>query len=260
MYPDLFSIGNYSLHTYGLFVAAGFLAGLLITVRIGKTEGFTSQQIMDMGFIIVLSAIIGSRLMYVLMNARYYISNPLDIMKVWQGGLVFSGGIIGVVLMMSWYIRRHRLPFWKTADLWAPAAAIGQGIGRIGCLMAGCCHGRVTDSLVGIIFTHPDSLAPLNIPIHPTQIYASISGFAIFAVLILMRPRRIFHGQIFLWYIILHSTSRLFIERFRGDDRGMLQSAGMSITQLVSILLLTVSVIALIMIKSRIKNKNGQDS
>lgn len=260
MHPDLISIGNFTLHTYGLLVAAGFFTGLIITIRIGKAEGFSAQQIMDMGFIIVLSAIIGSRLMYVLINISYYINSPLDIIKIWQGGLVFSGGIIGVVIIMSWYIKKHNFPFWKTADLWAPAAAIGQGIGRIGCLMAGCCYGRPTDSFLGIVFTNPHSLAPLNISLHPTQIYSSISGFGIFIILMLMRPGRLFHGQIFLWFLILHSTARLFIEKFRGDDRGILQGAGMSVTQLVSTLLLAGSVIALIIIKSRITKKNGTGS
>jgi len=226
----------------------------MITVRLGKAEDISPQQVMDMVFVIVLSAIIGSRVMYVLMNASYYTRAPLDILKIWQGGLVFSGGVIGVVLTMLWYIKRHGFPLGKIADLWAPAIAIGQGIGRIGCFMAGCCYGKPTDLKWGVVFTNPDSLAhPLNVSLHPAQIYSSISGFVIFLVLLLLYSKKKFEGQVFLWFLILHSTARLAIERFRGDDRGLLLGSNMSMTQLVAILILITSVAILIVVKSKRK-------
>jgi len=251
MFPDLFSIGPFTLHTYGLFVAAGFLSGLMVTIKIGKSCGISSQQVMDMGFIMILSAIVGSRAMYVLINASHFIRNPLDIFKIWQGGLVFSGGIICVVLSMVWYVRRHNLSLWKTCDMWAPATAIGQGIGRIGCFMAGCCYGRPTDLNWGVVFTHPHSLAPLDIPLHPTQIYSSISGVIIFLIILLLYSKKEFDGQVTLWFLILHSTARLTIERFRGDDRGMLLNSNMSATQLVATVILLASVVTLLVLKSR---------
>jgi len=252
MHPDLFSIGPFTLHTYGLLVAIGFLIALLVTVKIGKSEGIKPQQTMDMGFLIILGAIIGSRIMYVLMNVSYYIERPMDMFKIWQGGLVFSGGIICVVLIVIWYTKKHHLSFWKVADLWAPAMAIGQGIGRIGCFMAGCCYGRPSGSKWGVVFTDPHALAPLNIPLYPTQIYSSLSGFVIFFVLILMHSRKKFEGQVFLWLLVLHSTARLFVERFRGDDRGLLLGGGdMSITQLVTLLILIASIVALFIFKRR---------
>jgi phosphatidylglycerol:prolipoprotein diacylglycerol transferase len=254
MYPDLITIGPLTLHTYGLFVAIGFFVGLLVTVRLGKSEGFGSQQIMDMGFIIILSAIIGSRAMYVLMNASYYTRAPLDMLKIWEGGLVFSGGVLGVVLTMLWYVKRHGLPLGKTADLWAPAIAIGQSIGRIGCFMAGCCYGKPTDSICGVAFTHPHSLArPLNVPLHPTQIYSSLSGFVIFFVILVLYSKKKFEGQVFLWLMIMHSTARLAVERFRGDDRGILLGSNMSMTQLVATVILITSVGILFVIKSKKK-------
>lgn len=254
MYPNLITIGPITLHTYGLFVAIGFFVGLVVTVRLGKSEGFGSQQIMDMGFIIILSAIIGSRVMYVLMNASYYTRAPLDILKIWEGGLVFSGGVLGVVLTMLWYVKRHSLPLGKIADLWAPAIAVGQGIGRIGCFMAGCCYGKPTDSICGVVFTHSHSLArPLNVPLHPTQIYSSLSGFIIFLVVLVLYSKKKFEGQVFLWLMIMHSTARLAIERFRGDDRGILLGSNMSMTQLVAILILITSVGILFVVKSKKK-------
>jgi phosphatidylglycerol---prolipoprotein diacylglyceryl transferase len=251
MFPDLFSIGPFTLHTYGLFVATGFLVGLMVTVKIGKTEGITPQQTMDIGFLIIVAAIVGSRLMYVLMNISYYVERPIDIFKMWQGGLVFSGGIVCVVLAVLWYTRRHRLSFWKTADMWAPAMAVGQAIGRIGCFMAGCCYGKPTGSRWGVVFTDPHSLAPLNIPLHPTQLYSSVSNFIIFFVLLLLHRKKKFDGQVFLWLLVLHSTARLFVERFRGDDRGMVLEGGMTITQLVTLALLIGAIVALYIFKRR---------
>ncbi|SPD73739.1 Prolipoprotein diacylglyceryl transferase [uncultured Desulfobacterium sp.] len=255
MHPDLFSIGPVTLHTYGLFVALGFFVGLMVAKKLGEPAGLSRDQVMDMGFIIILSAIIGSRVMYVLMNTSYYTRNPLDMFKIWQGGLVFSGGVLAVVLTMVWYIKRHGLSLGKIADLWAPAVAIGEAIGRIGCLMAGCCYGRPTGMPWGITFTDPHSLAcPLNVPLHPTQIYTSLSGIIIFITIMLLYVKRQFEGQVFLWFLILHSTARLVIEQFRGDDRGVLLSSGMSMTQFVAILILISAAGILIIAKARKKD------
>ena len=254
MFPDLITLGPITLHTYGLFVAIGFFVGILVTIRLGKTEGFSAQQVMDMSFIILLSAIIGSRVMYVLINASYYTRQPLDMLKIWQGGLVFSGGIIGVVLTMIWYIKRHDLPLGKVADLWAPAIAIGQCIGRIGCFMAGCCYGKPTDLKWSVTFTHTHALCPLNIPLHPVQLYSSISGLIIFGVVMLLYSKRKFEGQIFLWFLILHSTARLALERFRGDDRGLLLNSNMSMTQFVAILILISAAGILLVVKAKKKD------
>jgi phosphatidylglycerol:prolipoprotein diacylglycerol transferase len=259
MHPDLFSIGPLTIHTYGLLVAIGIFVGITVATRFGKHEGINPQQVMDMGFMIIFSGIIGSRLLYVLMNISYYRYQPTEILKIWQGGLVFSGGIIGVVLTVLWYARYHKLPLWKLCDIWAPAAAIGQSIGRIGCFMAGCCYGKPTDLKWGVVFTNPKSLAPLNIPLHPTQIYSSLSGLIIFLILLLLYSKKKFEGQVFLWFLILHSTARLFIERFRGDDRGIFLGTHMSDTQLVAVVILVVSVVSLIVLKSR-ANKKSHDA
>ena len=254
MHPDLFTIGPVTIHTYGLFVALGFFAGLLITRRLGSSIGISRDQVMDMGFIIILAAMVGSRLLYILMNTSYYTRNPLDMFKIWQGGLVFSGGVLAVVLTMVWYTKRHGLSLGKIADLWTPAVAIGEAIGRIGCLMAGCCYGKPTDMIWGITFTNPHCLAnPLHVPLHPTQIYTSLGGLVIFVTVMLLYSKKKFEGQVFLWFLILHSTARLAIERFRGDDRGALLSSGMSMTQFVAVLILFTAVGVLIVVKSKQK-------
>ncbi len=266
MFPDLFSIGPLTIHTYGVFVAAGFFAGIMVTLKIGNLEGIDAPHVMDMGFYVILSALIGSRLMYALINISYYSIHPLEILKIWQGGLVFSGGFIGIFLTMAWYSKRRDLSLLEIGDLWAPAAAIGQGIGRIGCFMAGCCYGRPAGVKWSVVFTNPDSLAPLYIPLHPTQLYHSISSFIIFLILLWIHAKKKFEGQVFVWLLILHSTSRLLIERFRGDDRGMFLNTNMSITQFTATLILVASVITLLVLKpgagkiSADSNKQGFDT
>jgi len=257
VFPELFSIGPVTIHTYGVFVALGFMAGILVTLRLGKARGLQPQQVMDMAFLMILWAIIGSRLLYILINFSYYRAHPLDALKIWQGGLVFSGGLVAVAAAMAWYLRRHNLSFWATGDLWAPALALGQAVGRIGCFMAGCCYGKPTELPWGIVFSHPDSLAPQNIPLHPTQIYSSLGGFLVFVILTFIHAKRRFDGQVFVWYLILHSTARLFVERFRADERGLVPGTEMSLTQLLATVILVLAVVALFFLKSRRERKEN---
>jgi phosphatidylglycerol:prolipoprotein diacylglycerol transferase len=255
MFPDLISIGPFTIHTYGFFVAVGFAMGILTAVKVGKIQGVPSQQVMDMAFVMIVCAIIGSRLFYVLINFSYYKAHPVDVLKLWQGGLVFSGGLVATAAAMLWYLRRHHLSFWSTGDLWAPSLALGQAIGRIGCFMAGCCYGQPTGSPWGVVFTNPKSLAPLNIPLYPTQVFEAFSGLMIFLILLFLHGKKKYEGQVFLWYLILHSTARLFVERFRGDERGLIPGTAMSATQLVATLVLLGSVVALLVIRSRWERK-----
>ena len=263
MYPDLFSIGPFSighftigpliLHTYGLFVALGFIAGILITIKLGKSAGISSNHVMDMGFIIILSGLIGSRIVYIIINFSHYMANPLDMIKLWQGGLVFSGGLVAVIIVMLLYARHHGYNIWSIGDLWAPAAMIGQSIGRIGCFCAGCCYGKPTDLPWGITFTNPKSIATLNIPLHPTQLYSSFSSFIIFIILIILYSKKKFEGQVFLWFLILHSTARLILERFRGDSRGVFLTNELTMTQFIAIIILISAVTALFIFKPKDK-------
>jgi phosphatidylglycerol---prolipoprotein diacylglyceryl transferase len=258
MFPVLFEIGPLTIHTYGVFVAMGFFAGLAVAMRLARTECIPSGLIMDMGFVILIAAIAGSRALYVLMNFSFYIEHPLDAFKLWEGGLVFSGGVAASALVMAWYIPRRGLSWWKIGDIWVPGIALGQAVGRIGCLMAGCCYGKPAYDLPwALTFTDPSCLAPTGIPLHPTQLYSMISGFVIFGILMALFIRKKFDGQVLIWFVILHSAARLLIERFRGDFRGTVFGASMTLTQLVTLILLSAAVTALIFKKNR-SGKEGK--
>jgi len=260
MHPELFSFGPITLHTYGLFVGIGFLAAILITMHLGRVYNIEPQQVLDMGFLMLISAVVGSRLLYVLMNLSYYTRHPLGILEIWHGGLVFSGGAVCAIGSLLWYARHHSLSILDLGDLWAPATAIGQGFGRIGCFMAGCCYGKPTHAPWAVVFTNPKSLAPLHVPIHPTEIYHSISGFLLFGILLLVHHKKSYKGQVLFWFLLLHSFSRLLIERFRGDDRGMIFNTNMTVTQFMAVLILAGSFTALMILKTRKRksHKNGK--
>ena len=134
------------------------------------------------------------------------------------------------------------MPVWQVADILTPSLALGQAIGRWGCFFSGCCHGIKTDLPWGITFSDPRSLAPLNTFLHPTQIYLSLNVLLIFAVLIWMRKRKKFHGQLFWTYGILYSIGRFIIEYFRGDDRGYAIENILSTSQFIGLFTLILSV------------------
>jgi len=256
MHPDLITIGPLTVHSYGLMIAIGFLLGLYVAIRTGRRNGIDSQKIMDMGFLLIISGIIGSRITYVLINFSEYSANPLKFFKLWEGGLVFSGGLLTAILAALFYIRRHKLNLWQVFDVWAPAVALGQAFGRIGCFMAGCCYGRESHGFCAVTFTNPKSIAPLNMPLYPTQLYDSLSNLIIFGILTVLSTRKKFQGQVFLWFLIMHSTARLVIEKFRGDDRGIFLGTNWTVTQFLAIVILLSSVSALIYFKSKNEKKS----
>jgi len=252
MHPELFKLGPLTIHTYGVLVAAGFLLGLGLAVRQAKKEGIPPDKIVDLGFYILLSALIGSRLLYILINASHYLKNPLDIFKIWEGGLVFYGGLLLAVPTVLWYIKKNSLGVWSIADIFAPSIAIGHALGRLGCFFAGCCYGKTAEGLPwAVTFTDPESLAIVGVPLHPTQIYESLGEFINFLILITLRRYKSFNGQLFLTYIILYSVLRFIVEFFRGDvGRGFIMSQ-LSLSQGISILMFLVAVAGLLILRKR---------
>lgn len=250
MHPVLFRLGPLTVHTYGVLVAAGFLIGIAFAVTQAKKEGVPPDKIIDLGFYIILAAIIGSRLLFILVNVRRYIANPLDIFKLWEGGLVFYGGILLAVPTGIWYVIRNRLGLWKTADICAPSIAIGHAFGRLGCFAAGCCYGKAAASLPwGVIFTDPNCLAPTNVALHPTQLYESAGELINFVILISFRRYKTFNGQLFMSYLILYSVLRFTVEFFRGDvERGFIFQ-NLSVSQGISIVVFLTGVVGLTVLR-----------
>lgn len=254
MYPILLEIGNIKLFTYGLFMATGFMIALWFSKRNARLHGISDQTISDVFFVILISAILGARILYVIINLPAFIENPLEIFKIWNGGLVFFGGFIGAAGASLIFFNIKKIPVWKTGDILAPGLALGHSIGRFGCLFAGCCYGKTCDLPFGIVFTNPESLAPLNVLLHPTQIYMVVSNFVLFLILLGIQKIKRFDGMVFLSYIMLYSLFRSIIEFFRGDFRGDFFFEFLSLSQGIG---LVISCLALVILVKKIRSGNG---
>lgn len=226
-------LGPFALHTYGLFVAAGFLLGIGWSMGEARRRGLNPDLLSDLGFYIILGAILGARLLYVLINPSYFWHNPQEIFMFWKGGLVFSGGAIVATVFALVFLKLKKQDPWKWMDTLAPGIGLGEAIGRIGCLAAGCCYGATCDLPWAITFSHPNSLAPLFQPLHPTQLYHSLAGLACFAVTVAVKPLIRGEGQLMGIFLALFGSFRFVIELFRSDYRGDL--GPISVTQLIAL-------------------------
>lgn len=254
MHPILLQVGSLKLYTYGFFVALGFIIAIWFTKRNARFYGVPDQMVSDLFLTVLISALAGARILYVLINIDAYRDNVLDIFKIWNGGLVFFGGFIGGALGAIIFLRIKKMDIWKTADVISPGLALGHSVGRFGCLFAGCCYGKSCSLPIAITFTNPDSLAPLNIPLHPTQLYMIASNFVLFLILLAIQRRKRFNGMVFLSYIMLYSVFRSIIEFFRGDFRGNFFFDFLSLSQGIGLL---VSCIALIFMIIKLRTRHG---
>jgi len=255
MYPILFQFGGFHIYAYGFFIVVGFATAIVLAfLKIRKSNIRISFEMMvDLFFYTVLSAILGARILFVLIHFDVYRQNPLKIFKLWEGGLVFYGGLLLAIGVSLWYMRWHRLPIWKLADFISPLIALGLFFGRIGCFFAGCCYGKETSLPWAVVFKNTDSLARLNVPLHPTQLYDAANGLAIFFFLNWMEKRKTFDGQIFWLFLFLYSTTRFLIEILRGDPRGFLFGDLLSTSQGIGILMAIFSLFVLFYMKKKFR-------
>lgn len=251
VYPILIRLGSFHIYAYGVFIALGFILGFSYAVRRGREEGIPLERIVDLLFCIVLSAIVGSRLLFVLVEFDHYRNYPSHILRIWEGGLVFYGGLILAVVVSIGYLKLNRLPVWKFTDLFSPPIALGLFFGRMGCFFAGCCYGKETLLPWGVTFTDPNSLARLNIILHPTQLYEALASLALFLFLDWKRNRKAFEGQLFCLFLLLYSVIRFFIEFWRDDPRGFFFGSVLSTSQGIGIFLAIASFFMLFYLERR---------
>ncbi len=251
MYPILFRLDGFTIYSYGFFLILGIVVSGILAIQKVRKEGppIPFERVADLFFYSVLSAVIGSRILFVLINFDLYRENPLRIFKIWEGGLVFYGGLILAVGVSIGYMRWYRLPIWKLADLFSPSIALGLFFGRIGCFLAGCCYGKEISLPWGVVFTDPNSVARLNVSLHPTQLYDAAKGLALFFFLNWMEKRKAYDGQIFWIFLFLYSIPRFFIEMLRGDPRGFPFQDLLSTSQGIGILLASTSLFMLFYLK-----------
>jgi len=252
MHPILFEVGNWPVYSYGVLLALAYLAGLQLAVMRARRAGLDSARIMDLGIYLIIAALVGAKLMLVIVDFGYFRDHPRELLSLARVGGVFYGGLIFALLAGLWLVRRYKLPVWSAADMYAPGVALGHIIGRLGCLLAGCCYGRPTDLPWGITFTSPVAAAsagtPLGIPLHPTQIYDAGAELLILIVLLVLERRgRPYPGRTWWLYILLYAVARFIVEIFRADDRGII--AGVSTSQFVSLVIAPIAIVMLLRLK-----------
>jgi len=216
MYPILFQIGPITIYSYGLMIAVAFITGTFLARQEAKRKGLDPEVILNLALGSVISGIIGARLLFIVQNLKYYLDYPMQVFMLHKGGLSFYGGLVMAIIFAAIFLKRLNLSFLNVANLICPYLALAQAIGRVGCLLNGCCYG-----IAG----------------HPVQIYSSLSLLLIFVVL-----RRL-QSQTFLWYCLLYSVMRFFMEFLRGDN--LRELANLTLHQLISILIFVVSGIIL---------------
>ena len=245
MYPELFRIGDFPVNTYGLLLAAGMLLSLFAAARLAARDGLPRERIYDLGLWTLIGALLGSKILMFFTEENVQIFS-LDFLR--SGG-VFYGGLLGGFFTGVILVRYYKLNFWKTADAFMPAVALGQFFGRQGCFAAGCCWGKPTDSFLGVHFTehaHEFTGVPIYKPdgsdlfLHPTQLYESITMLVVFGILVLIHRNKRFDGQVLIAYGIIYSIVRFTIEIFRDDPRGDLfgltSLTGLSTSQIISLI------------------------
>ena len=261
MHPKLFElpwslpgIGTITVYTYGLLLAAAYLLGLQLARQRATARGLDGSKVLDLGIYIIIAALIGAKLLLLVTDFQTFRSDPAELLTLVRSGGVFYGGLILAVIVALWYIRKVGLPLWTTCDVFAPGIALGHIIGRLGCFFAGCCYGKPTDVAWAITFTDPFAATnvgtPLNVPLHPTQLYEAGAEAVILAVLFATESRgRRFPGRTFWLYMLLYAVSRYAIEIYRGDPRG---TVGIfSTSQFISVVLAPLAVVMLVYLGRR---------
>jgi phosphatidylglycerol:prolipoprotein diacylglycerol transferase len=247
VFPRLFEIGGYSQPTYGMLVALGVMVGLFVTARMAQRQGQDPEDVWNLGILVVLAAIVGAKVLLVIDDFGWYMQHPREIfsLSTLQAGGVFYGGVITALVVSIWYIRKHRMPWLRTADAFAPGLALGHSIGRLGCFAAGCCYGKPTGHWWGVTFTNPLAQAwvgtPLGVPLEPTQLMESAVELVNFFILYWLIRHKKFDGQVIGSYLFIYGVARFFLEFLRGDPgRGSVFGGVMSGTQLISIILVII--------------------
>lgn len=249
MFPRLFTLGDFfTLHTYGVLVAAALLVGIYTAARYAPRIGAARETVWNLGIYMALAALVGAKAVMLIAEWEYYADNPGRVFS-WatlHAGGVFYGGLVAAVAVGGFYTWRYRLGFAPLADVYAPGIALGHVLGRLGCFSAGCCWGKPTDLPWAVTFTDAYSArvvgVPLNVALHPTQLYEALAEGVIFGLLVLLWRHRRFPGQIFASYLMLYAVARFLIEFFRDDPRGgFLFGGALSVPQGLSLALIVVA-------------------
>lgn len=240
MKVDLFSIGPFTIHGYGLMIGIGVLCCIFMGMRRAKKYGMSEEAVIDIALFGLLAGFLGAKALYVIVEFEAFVRDPLSVLG--SEGFVVYGGISAGVAAAIVYCRIKKHVFLEYFDLLAPCIALAQGFGRMGCFLAGCCYGRETDSFLGVSFPE-GSLAPAGVKLLPTQLFSSAGDFAVMGILLWHYGRRNRAGDTGFLYMLLYGVGRFFLEFLRNDERGNVGS--LSTSQFISLFIVAAALFLL---------------
>ncbi|HMG91614.1 MAG TPA: prolipoprotein diacylglyceryl transferase [Chryseolinea sp.] len=252
MHPILFELSGIKVYSYGFFIALGAIGGVAdMAIRGKKDVGLTFDQANLLFLVIFFSAFVGGKVFLFFEDISYYSNNPGRLIA--GRGFVFYGSFLFAVPSMLIFFRKNKLPTYAMLDVMAVTTCIVHMFGRIGCFMAGCCYGKPTDSFTGVVFTDPACQAdPLNTSLHPSQLYEAFYILVVLLVVLYLRERKRFYGQLFLVYLVLYAIGRFVLEYVRGDlARGLLLDGLISHSQLIATAIFVVVIFTYVSWSSR---------
>lgn len=244
MHPELFNfylpdlLGGYNIvvYSYAFLIVLGTVIAIVYTkYNVKKTLGITALS-NTFFYLVFIVGFLGGKLFYFLQDPLFYFENFRFLQDNFSGGFVFYGSFVCIIPFIIWYLKTHKIPILPVLDILAITTTIIHSIGRLGCFAAGCCYGSHTDSHFGIVFptTHGAS-------VHPTQLYESSMLILIMSLLLVIKNRKQFQGQVFLIYLILYAFGRGVLEFFRGDDRGFIIENILSHSQFIALCLIAIA-------------------
>jgi phosphatidylglycerol:prolipoprotein diacylglycerol transferase len=241
MHPILFDVGTVHIYSYGLMIALGIVAGMTYLIIEGqKAVGLTFDQANSLFLYIFFAAVIGGKLFLFFEDPSGYATNPA---RLFAGqGFVFYGSFLLAIPTMIWFFRKNKLPAFKMLDVMAITTCLVHMFGRVGCFLAGCCHGKPTDSIIGVTYTNPLCYAePLHTPLYPTQLLEAAYIFCVMLFLLFLKTKSSFSGQLFMVYLMMYAAGRFVLEFLRGDPgRGFVLNGYLSHSQLIALCILAI--------------------
>lgn len=245
---DLLNRQEVTIYTYAFCIVIGTLVAALYTKWRAKKELNVTELPNSFFYIIFITGFVGGKLFYYLEKPIHFWNNPHLMLDNFSGGFVFYGSFVTIIPIVIWYLKKHRISILSMLDILGVTTLIVHSIGRIGCFNAGCCYGSPTESRFGIVFPTSN-----NLTVHPTQLYEAITLISIAIILLVIKKRQQFKGQLFLLYIAMYAICRTIIELFRGDNRGYIIENWLSHSQFIALLILITAYFYYIKLKT--KNK-----
>ena len=252
MYPILFEIGGFQVRSYGVIVVLSFLLALWMSTREAERKGVDPKLVQDFALYALLGGIVGARLYFVLFSApRYFIEHPLEIFAVWSGGIGVIGSLMGGFIVAVWFCHKRNISLLRFGDTLVPGIALGQTFGQFACLLNGDSYGRTTDLPWAITYTDPRSMAPLNRPLHPIELYEMAAYFLVFFLVSKMRKHYRVDGFTFFIYLAGYGTARFVVDFFRGDPA--MFAWGIQAAQLFGVAMILASIIGFLLLKKDLR-------